>query len=69
MGKQYRSKALAAVHETAAGLRDAGAIDKRTMRDFDELCLTPAGSCRRRRSAGFVCVSRRARRSSLATST
>ena len=41
MGKQYRSKALAAVHETAVGLRDAGVVDKRTMKAFDELCLTP----------------------------
>jgi putative transcriptional regulator len=41
MGKQYKSDALAAVHETALGLRDAGVIDKRTMKDFDESCLTP----------------------------
>ncbi len=41
MGKQYRSKALAAVHETASGLHEAGVMDKRTMRAFDEMCLTP----------------------------
>jgi putative transcriptional regulator len=41
MGKQYKSDALAAVHETALGLRDAGVIDKQTMKDFDEACLTP----------------------------
>src|SRR3990172_2763662 len=41
MGKQYRSDALAAVHETALGLHEAGAVDKRTMRAFDEMCLTP----------------------------
>jgi putative transcriptional regulator len=41
MGKQYKSDALAAVHESALGLRDAGVIDKRTMKDFDESCLTP----------------------------
>lgn len=41
MGKQYRSDALAAVHETALGLADALVIDKRTMKAFDEMCLTP----------------------------
>ena len=41
MGKQYESGALAAVHETALGLQDAGVIDKRTMKAFDEMCLTP----------------------------
>ena len=39
--KSYRSEAAAAIHETAAGLFEAGVIDKRTMRDFDETCLTP----------------------------
>ena len=41
MGKQYKSEALAAVHETALGLHEAGVTDKRTMRAFDEMCLTP----------------------------
>lgn len=39
--KGYRSKAAAAIHETATGLYEAGVIDKRTMREFDESCLTP----------------------------
>lgn len=39
--KQYRSSVMASVHETAEGLHAAGLIDKRTMREFDELCLTP----------------------------
>jgi putative transcriptional regulator len=39
--KQYRSKLMASVHETAEGLHSAGLMDKRTMRKFDELCLTP----------------------------
>lgn len=34
-----KSRILAEVHETARGLHRAGAIDKRTMRDFDALCL------------------------------
>ena len=41
MAKAYRSGALAAVHETARGLHDAGVIGKHTMKEFDELCLTP----------------------------
>ena len=40
MAKNYRSKALAAVHEVASGLRDAGVMDKRSMKAFDEMCLT-----------------------------
>ncbi len=32
---------LATVQKTAAGLHGAGVIDKATMRQFDELCLTP----------------------------
>jgi putative transcriptional regulator len=40
MAKNYRSKALAAVHEVVSGLRDAGVMDKRTMNAFDETCLT-----------------------------
>ena len=39
--KQYRSNALAAVHETAAGLAEAGVITKQTMKSFDAMCLTP----------------------------
>ncbi|MGF1626912.1 MAG: helix-turn-helix domain-containing protein [Alphaproteobacteria bacterium] len=41
MGKQYKSDALAAAHETALGLAEAGVMDKRTMKAFDEMCLTP----------------------------
>ncbi len=41
MAERYGSDALAAVHETALGLAEAGVIDKRTMRAFDAMCLTP----------------------------
>lgn len=41
MNKKYRSEAFAAIHETMEALRDVGAIDKQTMRAFDETCLTP----------------------------
>ena len=41
MAKEYRSEALAAVHETAFGMTEAGVMAKRTMREFDAMCLTP----------------------------
>ncbi|MGD1069261.1 MAG: DNA-binding transcriptional regulator [Bryobacteraceae bacterium] len=41
MRKQYSSPLMASVHETAEGLHSAGVMDKRTMREFDDLCLTP----------------------------
>ena len=41
MGKRYKSEVLASVHETALGLHEAGVMDKRTMKAFDEMCLTP----------------------------
>jgi putative transcriptional regulator len=40
MRRTYRSEALAAIHETASDLHDAGVMAKRTLRGFDELCLT-----------------------------
>lgn len=41
MTKKYRSDAFAAIHETMEALHDIGAIDKQTMREFDDSCLTP----------------------------
>lgn len=41
MSKKYRSDAMAAIHETMTALHEIGAIDKQTMRGFDEACLTP----------------------------
>jgi len=41
MKRTYRSKAAAAVHEMMSGFHDTGVIPKSTMREFDELCLTP----------------------------
>lgn len=40
--KTYKSEVMAAVHEMMEGLQEAGSIDKRTMREFDEACLAPA---------------------------
>ena len=41
MTKRYESEALAAAHETALGLTEAGVMARRTMRMFDEMRLTP----------------------------
>lgn len=41
MTKTYPSDAMAAIHETAETMFHVGAIDKKTMRGFDDLCLTP----------------------------
>lgn len=38
--KKYRSDAFAAIHASASALHRVGAIDKATMRDFDETCLS-----------------------------
>jgi putative transcriptional regulator len=38
---QYRSEALGAIHETMEALHRIGAINKVTMREFDEACLDP----------------------------
>ena len=40
MTKRYESEVLASVHETALGMTEAGVMSKRTMKAFDELCLT-----------------------------
>jgi len=40
MTKRYRSEVSAAIHETMEALHEVGAIDKQTMREFDEACLT-----------------------------
>lgn len=39
---QFKSEAFAAIHETMDVLHQIGAIDKKTMRDFDATCLEPA---------------------------
>ena len=41
MAKRYGSEVLASVHETALGMTAAGVMTKRTMKAFDEMCLTP----------------------------
>ena len=41
MPKKYRSNAMASIHEMALDLNEVGLIDKKTMKEFDKLCLTP----------------------------
>ena len=40
MSKAYKSEAMAAVHEMMEGFHQSGAIDKQTMREFDDACLS-----------------------------
>ncbi|WP_320203642.1 helix-turn-helix domain-containing protein [Agrobacterium rosae] len=40
MSKSYKSEAMAAIHEMMEGFHESGAIDKQTMREFDDACLT-----------------------------
>ena len=40
--REYRSDIMAAIHETAEGLHRADVIDRKTMREYDALCLQPA---------------------------
>ena len=40
MAKRYGSVVLASVHETALGMAVAGVISERTMKVFDEMCLS-----------------------------
>lgn len=39
--KTYKSEALGAIHSTVMDMYDIGVIDKKTMRQFDQSCLTP----------------------------
>jgi putative transcriptional regulator len=39
--KSYRSPALAAIHETVEALHEAGLMSRKTLRTFDDSCLTP----------------------------
>lgn len=42
--KTYKSNALASAHGIVSGLHEMGVLDKQTMREFDEACLTPIES-------------------------
>lgn len=42
MAMYYKNDLSAAIHELAEDLHRHGAIDKQTMSDFDESCLSPA---------------------------
>ena len=41
---QHKSRLLEAVHETARDLHKLGVIDKRTMREYDFLCIEPVSA-------------------------
>jgi putative transcriptional regulator len=59
MAKAYKSEAMAAIHESMADLHKIGAVDNKTMREFDRACLTPVlklspGAIRRIRTKAAV---------------
>ncbi|QIW15818.1 transcriptional regulator [Pasteurellaceae bacterium RH1A] len=41
---KYKSPANAAIHELMSDLHDIGLVDKVTMQQFDQACLTPVKS-------------------------
>lgn len=41
MSKKYKSNAMASIHEAVSDLHECGLVDKKTMKEFDKLCLTP----------------------------
>jgi putative transcriptional regulator len=69
MTKKYRSPVMASIHETAEGLRAAGVMDKQTMREFDDACLTPVRALTPDESAACGNAKAQARRFSPATGT
>jgi putative transcriptional regulator len=38
---KYRSEVMASIHEGISDLYRVGGVDRKTMREFDALCLTP----------------------------
>lgn len=42
--RKFKSEAFEAIYSSAAALHKVGAIDKTTMKGFDEGCLTPPPS-------------------------
>ena len=40
MRTKYQSKIAAVVHRAMAGVHRAGVVNKKTMREFDAMCLT-----------------------------
>lgn len=42
--QKFKSDAFEAIHSAAAGMENAGAISKKTMRDYDALCIAESPS-------------------------
>lgn len=66
MTEPYKTEALAAAHEAALGLAEAGLVSRKIMRVFDEICLTTVEAMssednQRVRRTGVACGSRRTR--------
>ena len=44
--RKYKSDAFEAIHASASALHRVGALDKATMKDFDESCITKVSMIR-----------------------
>ena len=53
MNNRYRSPQLQAAHTLARDLAGVGMLPKKTLREFDELCLTPVKPLTPRQIAGI----------------
>lgn len=42
--RKFKTDAFEAIHAAAAGMQTAGVISKKTMREYDALCITEAPS-------------------------
>ena len=67
--RKFKSEAFEAIHSSASAMFRVGAIDKATMRDFDETCLAVTPAIAPRRSSDCAKPTMSASRSSPATST
>ena len=48
---KFKSDAFEAIHSAVSGMHRAGTIDKATMREFDESCLSVPDQMERRRGS------------------
>ena len=57
MKRKPRSDMMAAIHQTAIDFHRAGVMDTKTLREFDDLCLTPVEKLTSMQKKGLDAVS------------
>ena len=55
MAKKFKSEAFESIHSSASALLAIGAIDKATMREFDESCITTESNAKQSPSVRVFC--------------